>query len=516
MVALFSMFFTPVHGFAEDGAAIGGFGYNLDESLLNPAEPNVTPERLRLQIARLAYDARMTGARTLRWTPTDIWPQWRCTNDPENADGSLDPNWRTMAGALLEGAQNQGLRVVVILADATNDGFGGIRTGSEPEKLKAWAAHRAGLRGADKYPDAAHDCAELPPYYAHPEAEWFTDPQLSARLTQRFVAQARFLAGFPALGGVELFNEPDFALTQTADFWPAVAKMLRAVKSADPALARIPVYSGAASWNGEVVAQAKAAGAFDLEPFITVHFYDDYTRPEAQVAAQVGQAVDYLQRIAPGKPVIVAEAGSSQPLRQIADNAKMIRVLLNLYAARHVGLWVWGDWFSQPGDADFRWDFNHRSAAGPSLAPYFFDAAGAAKYAVGTRIQAVRTSGGSETLAFKVETIGDGDPRQIGVWGIDLGGRRFPGFSRAGAFARQARGPGVFAAPPPAYFVAEGAGPMQWAQIEQLGEGWRLRVFQCGASGEATPDALLGLMVDARRADPVQCAASVELYRAAL
>ncbi|WP_141098522.1 hypothetical protein [Rhodoblastus acidophilus] len=498
--------------FALNGDQIGGFGFNVTESLLNPAEPGVTKDQVDRQAARLTYDARMSGAKTLRWFSTDVWPQWQCTNDPENADGTIDPNWQSVADSLLTNAQQNGLRVVVVLANATNSGFGGVAPNSSPATLKTWANHRAAVQGFDKYPASAHDCTNVPPYFSFSEASWFSNPLLSERLTQRFVTMARFLAKYPGLGGIELFNEPDYALTHTSSFWVPVTKMLTSVKNADRALATIPVYSGVAWWNATIIQQARASGAWSLEPFITVHNYTDARQTESKINSDLNGLVDYLTTIAPDKPIIIGEAGSSVSLSQLSDNAKMLRVLLGIYSRRHVGLWVWGDWFPD-SDTDMKWDFNHRSVAGPSQAPFFFDQNRTASYSTG---RSVPLSGG-QPFTLSANVVSDPDAKINGVWAISLNSERFVGFSRAGIFAKPSSLPGIFAEPQPTYFFDQKTTPMRWAQIDRQGTQWQLRVFQCSKSGGAhTPIALLGLIEGTKRANVDQCPYSIEAINAEL
>jgi hypothetical protein len=515
VLAMVCLLYYPATSLAVESFSniLSHYGMNASESLLNPAEPDVNQQVLNVQAARLIYDLRAGGGEVLRWMSTDVWPQWRCSSDPENADGQIDPNWFDAVSTLLKAADEQGVKVVVSLADLTNASFAAWGTGAVAEaKLEQWAQYRLRSAGKDRYPLDQHDCDARVPYVFAPEAAIFTDPQLRARFLRRITTMAKFLAGFPALGAIELFNEPEFGMTHSPGYWSAVREMLRAVKAADPALAKVPVYSGTAAWDWGIVAEAAKSGALELEPFLSVHTYDDYTEPEAKLDAALNGLIDYLHQLAPGKPIIIAEAGSKVPLYRLEDNAKMIRVLLRLSRTRHIGLWVWGDWFPAEHDVDYKWDFNPRSAAGPSLAPYFFDAGMINKYTQPRQIAEIAEDGKAADLTLSVERTDDPDPFTNGLWSIRLNSRRFLGFSRAGAFPRRADPPEAFAAPPPTYFTSEAATPREWAAISQTLLGWRLDEYKCAptsADAIPTPEALLGLAENTRRRDFADCQHSI-------
>ncbi len=467
----------PHHAFAED--IVPNLGININSALVDPSSKENALSILRREIAYVFYDLKSLGGVSARWLPDDIWPRWKCTKDAEIAPGVLDPDWYVVVSALLDAAHADGVTVTIVLSDMAT----GVLFGSAPP-LEGGTETRGPSPSIpnENYQTAQARCANgLAPYYPHSEAALFASPTLQAEIQQRFVTMARFLARFPALAGIELFNEPDFSLTHTPAYWRTVDALLRAVKNADPALANVPVYSGTAWWDKKIVAEAKAAGALDLEPFLTVHAYDDYTRSENEVETALDGLVDYLHGLAPDKQIIIAEAGSKVPLTRLEDNAKMIRQLLRLYLTRHVGVWFWGDWFQGDHDVDYKWDFSPRSAAGPSLAPYFFDAAMMDKYAQPRRVAEAPGGGELHDVMLSVEKTDDPNPFQNGVWSLRLDSQLFLGFSRAGAFPRRADPPEAFAAPPPTYFTSEGAAPREWAAISQTPLGWRLDQYQCAA-----------------------------------
>jgi hypothetical protein len=505
------------------------FGTNITESLLNPAEPEVTSKEVDRQVAAILYDLRMMGGRVARWMVSDVWPQWRCNQDPEDqlAD-RIDPAWFKTAGALLEEAARQHVKVVVVLSDPTGPLFGSTATDpvARAAMLNRWADYRRSLVGKDGYDhQALPECQPTNSgYYGAATQEMlFTNPVIRSHLSRRFALMAKFLVNFTALGALELFNEPDFRLTRTPAYWSAVREFVNVIRGADARLAGVAVFSGTATWDGRIAAEARRSGALEAEPFLTVHAYDDYTQDEAKIRGDLRDMIAYLHGLAPGKPVVIAEAGSKIFLHDPADNAKMVRILLDTYLEFGVGVWVWGNWFPQPDRGDYKWLFNHRSSVGESLRPYFFDVDRERSYAESRNIAII----GASTPAGAESRFGIGqvpnserDWRFRGMWAVEINGRRHLGFSRAGVFRRPFPGhPLEFSPPPSTFFITDPGEHSQWAEISYNNGGWILRLSTCvrpTSDNEPTSKLLIALASAQKRDDFLGCQASALQYSAQL
>ncbi len=473
----------------------------------------------------------MGGGQTARWIVTDVWPQWRCSKDPEDQTASdLDPAWFTVSRALLEEAARQGVKVVVSLANLSNGGFAATSTDSVQIAKDAgeMAAHRRQATGQDGYSnDHAAMCSGVPGYYGHTDqAALFTDVGLRAHLRQRDVTMARYLAAFPALEAIELFNEPDMAVTAKLEFWLTVKDFRQAMHGASAEAARISIISGAAAWNRAIVDAAKSAGALEQEPFITVHTYDDYVTKGKSPSESLQALLTYLRSIVPVKPIVVAEIGGGTPVHTFAQFRRMLDTIMNLYIHSQVGVWVWGNWFHEPVETDFALVFNQRSVVGPAFRPYFFadrevDYA-EPKIVNGTDL--ARNEGAAVPVVItRTSEIGL-DPWMNGRWVIKAGDTHLTGFSRAGVFPRPFRGPpGLFADPPPTLFFSQGDKPPRWASVRKDDAGWELEIFACLAEGSAstqlivaTPTELLGLAEAERRNDLSDCEWSRPMFKSHL
>ena len=199
----------------------------------------------------------------------------------------------------------------------------------------------------------------------------------------------------------------------------------------------------------------------------------------------------------------------------------MVRILLDIYRQSDIGVWVWGDWFPEPDRGDYKWIFNHRSIAGESMRPYFFDAEREQRYATPQQISIAAVHAAETHISFSVGRVAEANPdsRLRGMWMIEINGRHFVGFSRGGIFPRSpASHPEAFSSPPPTYFITDPGGEPRWAEIAPSREGWVLREFACATSvdGLPTPEVVLALAVARNRADFLLCKGANFLFAAPL
>ena len=504
------------------------FGYNLSQSLLNPLEPGSSEAALQREVAGILYDVRMGGGQVVRWIVTDVWPQWRCSKDPEDQqDGTLDPAWPLVSRALLEEAARQGVTVVVSLAYLSNGGFAATAIDSAHVASDAYgmAVHRAEAAGKDGYGDGHAACNGARGYYGHTnQAALFTDDSLREHLKHRYSEMARTLADLPALGAIELFNEPDMGVAAKPEFWATVKELRRVIHGASEPAAQIPVISGVAAWNRAIVGAAKQASALDEEPFITVHAYDDYTSAGKDTAKSLRSLLAHLGSLIPDKPVTIAEIGGGTPIHTLSEFSSMLGTIITVYIQSKSGVWVWGNWFHQPVETDFAMDFNHRSVIGPAFRPYFF-ADREREYDKPKLVQAIDdASGTTSPLAVTIGQTSHTEPATWtrDRWQITLGEHRLLGFSRAGVFSRPfPDAPGLFTTPPPTLFISPAGEPLSWASIAYSGKDWEVQLFACGspqtgpqAADIDTPAELLGLAADEGRQDFVGCSRSRLIIRA--
>ena len=544
-LATFGLLFSPHSGLGQTAYALVGaatqrafvvpfsphsFGININGSLGNPLDGTVSEAQLYQQVAVVMHDLRAIGASTARWFVTDVSPQWHCSSDPEDQDtGEIDPGWFAVARALLEQADRDSVKVVVVLGDLAygSMGFNGVSSSppaNRDEQLRRWGEHRSSRRlaGTDGYPIGAPACPAHAGYYGATEVkEIFATPALRARLAHRDVTMVRFLAQFSALGAVELFNEPDFKLTHTLQYWLAVRELEAAVRDASPRMISIPVISGTAWWDPEIVRLAAQTGVLAQEPFLTLHSYGDYTDDAAETTeVKLRNLIASIRQMAPGKPVTVAEIASSKPLRTLTENRRMVESLIKTYMDSHVGIWLWGNWFAGPDGSDYKWMFNDRSPAGASFRPFFFDAKKEDEYAGGKVITLFRQDDAAAATRIAVSQVPDTDPDPAlrERFALTLGELRFVGFSRAGAFPRPFRGQSnLFALPPATFFIGDPGETPRWAEIMDENDGrMTLQVMTCMPAslkehGVPTPLALLGLAVMRNRTDFAACALSQPL-----
>ncbi len=515
---------SPIRPF--DGST---FGANITEALLNPLDPGADETVLRRQVARILYDVRVTGGKTIRWMVSDIWPQWRCGADPEDqVTGSIDPAWFAVVRTLLEEAQKQHIKVVLVFMYLNEGHFSTFKGDAEQDRslVAKWREYRRQTAGADGYRGAkAHECSDAPGYYGRvAERDLFTDPALRDAFEKRFAAMADFAVRFPALGAIELFNEPQTELTATPDFWSLVKQCRDAIRRSGPAGAAVPIISGVSAWDASNLRQAKAAGELDREAFIAVHAYEDFSGGDGAALTRLKGLVGWLRQSIPGKDIAVAEIGSKNSVSTAAVHQRMVDAVLGLHRDAKVGVWVWGGWFPQPEERDYKWDFNHRSPTGEAFRPYFF-VSREGEYKTPQRRNATdERSHTTSAVTVAITQLGpdEPDPYQRSKWALMLNGVRFVGFSRAGVF-RRSEPEADAAAPPlpvPMYFLGEDRGTPRWAEIVASKGVWALRVYDCvggtGSSPETgsidTPDILIGLASDEKRDDVRACLMSRLIY----
>ncbi|MDR3614366.1 MAG: cellulase family glycosylhydrolase [Candidatus Obscuribacterales bacterium] len=471
------------------------YGYNLTESLLNPLQTNGSRERLRRQVARALYDVKMTGGQTVRWMATDIWRSYNNnTDDPEDQQtGELDPAWFEIVHVLMEQAQQSNVSVVVVLSDLA-------RVGVSTES----ASGPGGFSGKSQYYGWR---------YEQGEGKVFDDQNLREHLKVRMVKMAKSLAQYPALGAIELYNEPSFKdATHNTRFWTSVNETRAAIQQADARLASIPIVSGNCWWDRGVVEAAQQTGALAKEPFITVHDYSDYG-DERALNNSVKDLLTYVRKLVPGKPLVFAEAGSKNAVTDSGVHRFMVRTLLGLHTEQGVGVWPWGIWFSGPNETDYKWDFNHRSMVGDAFRTFFF-ADLERQYATPVKLTVLDMRSKQTKpveLAIQSITAHDSDAYIAGKWALSINGERFVGFSRAGVFSKPYAVPGNighighFGPPQPTFFISDRKEQKRWAEISYSSGSWSIKVFSVAATpGDGsivTPDSLAGLAEEIKRSD---------------
>jgi hypothetical protein len=517
LVALTSVSWVSAQSSATDTVAqlppwYRAYGYNITQSLMNPREAGGSAVLTRREIAAILYDVRMSGGTVVRWITADVWPQWRCGIDPEDmATGELDPAWFQVTQILLEEAARQNVRVVISLSHLSNGGFG--QNSTDPGTVKSdqlrWAQHRAAAAGKDHYDN--HQCDGIPGYHHETDQrKLFASPELTRALSRRFITMTRHLVSFKALAAIELFNEPDFQLTHTDVFWSATHFLRTSIRGAVKESAHVPLYSGVASWDAEIVAAAKRQGDFDDEPVVTVHSYGDYTLPREQGAAQLQQLVTYLRRIAPGKPLIISEFGSGKSLTSVSQHQVMVDTSYDSYRDNAIGLWVWGNFFPQPRESDYKWDFNHRSPVGGAYRAYSFENS-EARFAKEVQLRATDPVGKTLHVVMTIGEAGAVGNASTDNWVVTVNGKRFYGASRAGVFPEYEIHLGTQTLPTAAVAYFVGNDFPAWLAITANSKtaAHRVTEYRCdGAGNIETPLELLGIIADAQYLewpDKAQC-----------
>jgi hypothetical protein len=497
------------------------FGANINEALTNPLEAGKTELDLRLQVARILYDVRMMDGRTVRWLSTDIWPQYRCSSDPEDQrTGEIDPAWYAITRVLLEEAQKQDIRVVIVLTNLANGTFATLprEPSAAAQTIIRWADHRAAHPSGAYREAGSCDRNFRKGYYGEAAAsDLFEDPTLLSRLTARSVSMARDLASFPALGAIELFNEPSFAATHTTSYALAVRRLRDAIRASVPTLCSVPIVSGTAWWDDGIVRAASEGGYLADEAYVSAHSYEDYTRPPAEIQKKLAGILGYLRRLVPGKPVAIAEAGSSTRLADLAENSAMTATLLAAAGRLNIGVWVWGQWIpSKDHEPDYKWTFNTRSPAGGSFRGLVTDPGHEALYAGGRAVTATGPGGQTRSARVTIRQEGSDDGDR---WIVDIDGEAFAGASLAGVFPRPYPGePAGFAVGPKgAVFLPLAAHDERWLEISYVGSArWHFDLRVCVAGGTGAVPTPLYVLALGRGILPSSCAASTTVLQGML
>ncbi|WP_426265198.1 hypothetical protein [Sphingomonas sp. PWP1-2] len=471
-------------GRAVRGVDLTGFGYNIDDSLINPTEPGRSEGELTEQISGILHTVKIDGGRTVRWFVTGAWPQYACARDPENqTNGDLDPAWFTISRILLQQAQKLGISVVVVMADTADGTFASLPRGERERAavIAGWQRHRS----TQTPTVAVATCKKSfqSGYYGRITSKAiFEDPETQSRFATRFLKMARFLRRYPALAGLEMFNEPEFAETERPEFGRAIVRIRSLLYRYDPSLRAIPISSGVAAWNTAIVEGLAAAGALAQEPYINIHYYPNAAEGALVVREKTDALIAYLRRIIPGRPIIISEAGAGDSVYTMQGHAAFVDAILSAKRAGKVGLWMWGtyanDLVARP---DFKWEFASSALSGGSLRSVLAAVSVEDGYRYGRTVEfamASTPSNLSQLVAIRQIDARDQNPLWRLRWQIIVGGDRFIGISRAGILLRVAPAfVGVLSEPAPS--VAISTDQAKWAEVSREGSGWRVNVFQC-------------------------------------
>ncbi|MFC3653735.1 hypothetical protein ACFONN_19425 [Dyella humi] len=467
-----------------------GYGENIDEALINPTEPGKTEEDLTEQVAGILHSVKMDGGRTVRWFVSDVWPQYRCARDPEDqSNGELDPAWFTISRILLQQAQKEGISVVIVMADTANGTFAGLPSSEDKRSatVSGWKQYRQThlvLSGAAASPAPCEQSFQNGYFGSVQPEAIFEDATRSAHLTNRFFRMAEYLKSFPALGALEMFNEPNFVETQKPEFGRTIARIRGALYARDPSLRKIPIYSGVAYWNEKVAHSLDAAGDLAEEPYINVHEYTKASVDPQVVTTGVVNLIAYLRRIVPGKKVIIAEAGSDASIHDLQVHANLFYAFLAARAMGHAGMWMWGtyanDTIPQP---DFRWEFNSTALSGGAFRKLLVAADHEDEYRQGkpvTFTAAAQRKEHKELVTISQIPSEDANPQWRLRWQVNVGAERFISVSRAGILMRVASTyKDVFAEPGSVVAIDVAGNKRQWAEISPTGSDWQIKIYQC-------------------------------------
>jgi hypothetical protein len=487
------------------------FGANLNLALLNPFERNVTGVDLRRQVSRALYDVRMIGGLTARWLPTNVWHQYRCSVDPEDQrTGEIDPAWEEITRVLLEEAQKQQVHLVIVLMNMANGGFAGVPPDTISRSVSRWNQYR--IAHQVEYGNTGScDGSFQNGYYGESRSRGlFDDAAVIQHMKTRSVAMARHLAGYPALGAIQLFAEPNFDATHTLRYARAVSEIREAIRAAVPALSSVPIISGTAWWDLGVVRVATEGGYLSKEPFITVDSYIDYTRGSDFTRAKLNGLIEYLRRLVPERPIAIAEAGSSTRLPELSENRAMVQTLVDTEIQNRVGVWVWGVWI--PGDEggpDYKWAFNVRAPAGVSLRGLVTNPDQELIYRSPRQVDATDAKGNTVRATVTIR------PAAEGTWVVDLNGEDFIGVSHAGVFP-QSPGSVGFGVPEPALFLPLTSPNKHWLRIAPAGASWTFELHDCATQDitlAPTPLYVLDLAKGPPASLPQNCTSSSVLLR---
>jgi len=506
------------------------YGSNINESLINPLENGASQEDLTLEVARILHTVRMDGGLTVRWIVSYVWPQYACSKDPEDqATASLDAAWYIIARTLLEQAKIEGLHVVIVMTDTAGGTFLALPSASRErgQIVERWAAHNRGRPYSQtKVPNC--DSAFQDGYHGTISLrEMLGTPGVLSHLANRFYTMAEFLRNYAALAGLELFNEPAFTETESPSFGAAIATIRNELYRRDESLKALPMYSGVAWWNPQIVKGLSESGELASEPYMTVHYYREAGRSPSEVRRQLMDSIDPMRRFAPNKPVIVSEAGSADPIYDLADHQSLLNAFMQVHDDAHVGLWTWGtyadDKHPQP---DFKWEFNSTALSGEAFRARRIDTewekhyeeARATFFSFANQAKSVLVK---VTIAHLAATLDD--PLLRSRWYIQVGAQRFISVSRAGILLRADQDGGIdHGSHPSVVAFAADVKTHDWAEVYPLGDHrWAIDIYRCDLGlpnepGIATPAYVVGYGIQLGRDDFKTCARSVKLANARL
>ena len=358
---------------------LAGLGVNVPDQIINPDQDDRGLAGMQEQASRLLHDAHMMGAKTVRWFVTAVWSQYPCGRDPEDqATGALYPAWYKITRALLEAAEVEHIAVVIVMADTSNGKFIDHTHDQESRDrlLAGWSKYQSPSGCAVSFQNGYYG-ASAPPRF-------FEDPTIVHHLGARFVTMAKYLVGFPSLGGLEMFNEPEFDEVHRVQFATTVRALRERIRHEVPATAALPIYSGVASWDTKIAASLRQAGDLVDEPYITQHWYGDYS---GQSAERLQANIDWIRTFIPDRRLIIAEAGSSVTIKNPAVHATMVSSLMSTMKNAHVGVWPWGTYFDPSSTApDYKWEFNTRGLGGEAFRGFLIDTSREAAFAHATQV----------------------------------------------------------------------------------------------------------------------------------
>ncbi|NYF51101.1 hypothetical protein [Tunturiibacter gelidoferens] len=385
------------------------------------------------------------------------------------------------------------------MADTANDTFAGLPADEKKREatISQWYSYEKTQQGRDRYPASGTPCDRsfqngyLGRLYAN---EIFEDTALVPHFTNRFLKMAQYLKSFPALGALEMFNEPNFVETHKPGFARTIAQIRKSLYERDPSLRAIPLYSGVAAWDEAIAKNLEAVGDLALEPYINVHSYAKAEADPQVVQQGIEKTVAYLRRVAPNKQVVIAEAGVSDAIYDLNRHEEFFNAFLNGKVAAHAGIWMWGtfadDAIPQP---NFKWEYNSTALSGGAYRNLLIATQVEDTYRRGKPAEftgAVLHKAHTEPVTINQIGEQDANPLWRLRWQITVGPEHFVSISRAGILTRVAAAMrGVLSDPGSIVAIDAAANKSAWAEIVAHGNGWEMNIYQCATAGSNAPTA---------------------------
>jgi hypothetical protein len=280
-------------------------------------------------------------------------------------------------------------------------------------------------------------------------------------------------------------------------------------------LRKIPIYSGVAWWDEKIAQGLLASGDLVSEPYATVHYYRKAGVDVGDVMAEVVKDIADVRQLAPGKQVIVAEAGSEAPIFDLHEHARFLNALIAGGEAGHAGMWFWGtyadDTTSKP---DFRWEFNSTALSGGSFRNNLIATEREALYKSETSVQFTDENlrhDHAEPVIITQLSRDYGNILWRLRWAIRVGSEQFISVSRAGILLADASHPEARRAAPASVVAINSAKEKrEWAAILKEGNDWRIGIYECEAGNSAivhapTPPYLISYAQSLGRSDFSTC-----------